>query len=117
MFGFGYTNHHHNSDRIGWRYIESKDQIELLLYSYNNKEVIKKHLAYVDFNKEIILGLTIVKDQYVNERNVIVYLSYNDRFKHFNYTYYSPDNILDYSLGWYFGGNKTAPHVINIQEF
>ena len=117
MFGFSYGYHHHNSDRIGWRYTPNKNQVEILLYSYDQKKVIKKHITFVDLNDVIKIGLTVIKDHYTKERNVIVYLYQNNSFSHFNYVFYCPSSVINYSLGWYFGGNRCAPHNIKIKQF
>lgn len=112
LLGFGYNLHHLNSDRIGWRYVSSKDKIELLLYSYNRKERVKKHICYVDINEDVLINF------YVEFKNGFRYvyskITTNKKIYYTKAKFHKPIIVLLYGLSLYFGGNIAAPHDINI---
>ena len=112
LLGFGYNLHHLNSDRIGWRYVSSKDKIELLLYSYNRKERVKKHICYVDINEDVLINF------YVEFKNGFRYvyskITTNKKIYYTKAKFHKPIMVLLYGLSLYFGGNIAAPHDINV---
>lgn len=112
LLGFGYNFHHLNSDRIGWRYVPSKDKIELLLYSYNRKERVKKHICYVDINEDVLINF------YVEFKNGFRYvyskITTNKKIYYTKAKFHKPIMVLLYGLSLYFGGNIAAPHDINV---
>ena len=112
LLGFGYNFHHLNSDRIGWRYVSSKDKIELLLYSYNRKERVKKHICYVDINEDVLINF------YVEFKNGFRYvyskITTNKKIYYTKAKFHKPIMVLLYGLSLYFGGNIAAPHDINV---
>lgn len=112
LLGFGYNLHHLNSDRIGWRYVPSKDKIELLLYSYNRKERVKKHICYVDINEEISINFYVEFKK--GFRYVYSKITTNEKIYYTKAKFHKPIIVLLYGLSLYFGGNIAAPHDINV---
>ena len=92
LLGFGYNLHHLNSDRIGWRYVPSKDKIELLLYSYNRKERVKKHICYVDINEEISINFSVQFKE--NSRYVYSTIKTKDKTYKTKAKFHKPTNIF-----------------------
>lgn len=118
LFGYSWGWHHKNSDRIGFRYNPFLDNVEIVLYSYvDGKRVPATHIANVEIGQRIKIGLyihigswaTVGKSgisRYINvviDENVILSKEYKGK-----------DAGLGYTLGGYFGGNRRAPHQINI---
>lgn len=124
LFGFSYGFHHTNSDRIGWRYVPTSDKIELLLYSYVDTLVYKRHLCFININDLYYIGLKVIPNKLTKKRNIYttiinmttigtaVEIVQTNRFR-FKFT--APWYALRYTLGLYFGGNRTAPHTIYIK--
>ena len=112
LLGFGYNLHHLNSDRIGWRYVPSKDKIEFLLYSYNRKERVKKHICYVGINEEISINFYVEFKK--GFRYVYSKITTNKKIYYTKAKFHKPIMVLLYGLSLYFGGNIAAPHDINV---
>jgi len=49
--GFGSLRHHKNSKRIGWRYNQEQDNIELYSYNYTKGVRTIEYIKSVEFNK------------------------------------------------------------------
>lgn len=108
LFGISYGYHHTNSDRIGWRYNEETNKIELFQYSYENKKRFARYIDEIEMNKKYYISLEVHKNKKRNIRELtitidgkeyIFFLKYNEnRFSKISYT-----------LTPYFGGNKKAP--------
>lgn len=119
LFGFSYGFHHNNSDRIGWRYIQKSDQVEILLYSYVDKKRIKRHIAYMDIGVAYDVKLSVELKYPGKNRRVRVDI-YNLESKEVPFiyiTHFSYEQVwyyIKYTLGLYFGGNRKAPHNIII---
>ena len=113
LCGFSTTwFHHKQSGRVGWRCLDGKT-IQLLTYSYNkSKTEIKEH---------DILG-TVEPDE-------IFFCSVEDTEKEYVYTFrkgFEMEEVVKtdakqkdwflfhYILFPYFGGNKKAPHKMNV---
>lgn len=108
LFGFSYGFHHNQSDRIGWRYNNITNKIELLLYSYECKKRYSFLLKSFDINEDIIIKLSVdLKEDY---RSIIIEIN-NKRISYF---LKHKQTFWGYTLGSYFGGNRTAPHNILI---
>lgn len=113
LIGIGVVHHHFNSVRIGWRWIEQRNQIELVSYTYKNKERDYKHITWVDINQEfeIYMSVHIVQDN-------LYYSVYFNKHICDGGTY--PLNKWYYKLPFlytcfpYFGGTEVAPHNITI---
>jgi hypothetical protein len=105
LIGFSDCNdcHHENSVRIGWRWYQGKMQV--CGYYYNNGERCWTEAIDVALHSEIYCGLRLEPDHYivVIEDQVMIIPRTN-----------SCETGVYYKLFPYFGGNRTAPHNINI---
>jgi hypothetical protein len=114
LFGIGYFPFHRwNSIRFGWRYSKENDKIEILAYWYLNKVRNFKHICYVDLNREYDYSINLSKEEGK------VYFSVSDL--HSQSAFFEAVNInfqyrnFGYILKPYFGGNRKAPHDMNIK--
>lgn len=118
LFGIGFFPHHHfNSARFGWRYNLEKDKIEILSYTYSNKKrIIPKVneeevvLADLEFNTEYFLKIKIENCSYTysvykGTRQIGTMIRVERGTRRF----------MGYFLQPYFGGQKKAPHEMNIK--
>lgn len=99
------SNHHQNSARFGWRWLDG--QLEIHAYAYVSGERITKLIGTVDLDQAVDYHIQLTNDHYV------FYLQGYDpvRIKR-----EAPCTIgLYYMLFPYFGGDETAPHDIHIQ--
>lgn len=119
LFGFSYGLHHVDSDRIGFRYIIETNNVELVLYSYEKGTRLKTHsLCKVEIGEKVSISLYVGLNEdgkregrvkIVSEtRGVIVDETFIREVK---------NPWIKYTLGLYFGGNRRAPHTINIEEW
>lgn len=104
--------HHKNSARFGWVYNPDKKKVEIHGYWYNKGERKSEYLCDVNFYTSYILTIDIAynhprirftvvqKDANYEKVSKIIEVSKLPR--------------ISYYLGLYFGGNRTAPHDINI---
>lgn len=108
LFGFSYGFHHNQSDRIGWRWNPSLNKIELLLYSYEQKVRRSFKLTEVALNTLNIIELEV----YLNG----LYRHISIKINNETYAFCLLQDPVNwgYTLGLYFGGNRTAPHNMNI---
>ena len=112
LCGLSYGYHHYNSDRIGWRYIIEDDEFEITTYSYVNGVRIPT----------IILGK--VKANEIFKVEISTTIKNDKRFVIFEFNDVQIKQIYDvskvwikYTLGLYFGGNRTAPHTMKINYY
>lgn len=114
LFGLSYGHHHKNSVRFGWRCNDkSTPKIEILAYCYIDGVRIDEydediHIAMVDINQYYTYRIHVTDNDYTltifnqgqvaGQRSII----------HKGLPWYG------YQLYPYFGGNKKAPHDINI---
>ena len=112
LFGFSYGNHHYNSDRIGWRYLPTEDVFELLTYSYVDGVRIQPiSLGKVKSNEKFRVRIkTSIKS---DKRTVTFELNDNTITK----SYKVSKVWIKYTLGLYFGGNKTSPHKMTVNYY
>lgn len=104
LIGIGYMPWHRvNSVRIGWRWIESIQLIELLQYIYINGKRTHGHLAFVPLNEKAVVKIwgevSCHKIQVDNKPPVKVLIK---------------PRQWGYLLRPYFGGNQPAPHTMTI---
>lgn len=84
-FGFGARRHHKNSIRLGWRWNEDTQKIDLFIYEYVDGEPIQNYFKSISLNKSY--KITIKSDR----------------------KYW-----FGKELNPYFGGEAPAPHDIQI---
>ncbi|PRY15726.1 hypothetical protein CLV24_102350 [Pontibacter ummariensis] len=97
------TDHHTNSARFGWRWY--KEQLELLAYTYKDKELSYELIGAVPIGEPITCELRMEKQQYVFEAN-------GKRITMPRGCSGEADGLQLYP---YFGGNEAAPHDITIK--
>lgn len=105
LYGFSDcgTLHHVNSARFGWRWFNNR--LELLAYTYVNKQVKYELITAVAINEPIHCELKAEEGQYrfiVGDKEVILPRACSGL-------------VEGYQLYPYFGGNETAPHKITIK--
>ena len=93
--------HHYNSVRWGWRYNALSGNIELLEYCYINGNRSINYITYCRINGKHQLWI----DQ----------SSLGGWELSSEYVYKMPNTWLCYELHTYFGGNRTAPHDMEIK--
>lgn len=113
LCGIGYFPgcHHVDSARFGWRYNTTTGLIELLAYCYVDKQRIIKPLAACEIGKEYILKLYVGNNLY----SLCVLDPVTNAYAGYVTVRYTHRKRLQYGLWPYFGGNRQAPHEIQIQ--
>lgn len=109
LFGVGFFPHHHrNSARIGWRWNIVTQKVELFGYVYNRGQRVAKYLTSVKLGEKFRASITLEGIGY----GFIIQRHGLDAVHEFmkGKTYF-----IGYKLGAYFGGNKPAPHKMNIE--
>lgn len=113
LFGLSFGFHHKNSARIGWRWNNKTNRIELLAYVYRKGKRVNEWdeniiiSNNIELNEEIILELLVTRESYLF--SVDTYSGIKSiELKHEKLC------KLGYELYPYFGGNQTAPHNIEI---
>ena len=96
-------SHHTNSARICWRYNIDKSCVELFGYIYDNKIRSFEHIADCQINVEQNASL-VVKDKSAT-------FNINGTSKTFKTSKWPK---WGYRLFPYFGGDKVAPHDVNV---
>jgi len=108
LSGLSFGLHHTNSFRIGWRYVPISDKIELLHYFYNNEQRYFKIIGFCNIDE------TTTIDIHLNRtcNSISTYIKGDERFSYFDF-----EDVpkFGYYLFPYFGGNKLAPHKMNIE--
>lgn len=106
LFGFSYGLHHNNSARFGWHCVE--DHIALFAYCYINGKRQEKFITLVKPEQEYKLMISVSNKKYVF--TVFEGKSLIQR------TIDKPNNLfkIGYKLWPYFGGNRKAPHTMEI---
>jgi hypothetical protein len=111
LWGFSEgLNNQYNSARIGWRWLN--DQLELFAYVYVNGTLLRDPVSYdppfiktVAIGSEINCSIAVSGSNYIfTVDGIIVKTSRGTSVSKFN----------GYQQYPYFGGNLTAPHLINI---
>lgn len=99
--------HHYNSIRFGWYYNPLIDKIEIYTYGYHNGERFFDRITSVSFYKTVDMIIEANGD--VHTLNIY---NYSGFLKGYAVTVRS--SFIAYSLGLYFGGNRPAPHDMQI---
>ena len=93
--------HHYNSVRFGWRYDALSNRFEVLYYVYQNGERLFNHMISRSANQPLNMRLNKVD---------VGHWSF-----FYEYGFDMPKTWLCYELHPYFGGNRTAPHDMEIK--
>ena len=99
---------HENSARFGWRYDVQSDMIEVAPYLYTNgkreyAETLGLETFFCEIGKEYDLSITAYA----------TYVMYNIGAKHWAIEQNIPAH-RGFTAPIYFGGNKRAPHTIEV---
>ena len=112
LFGIGYLPHHHiDSARFGWRYDVLQNKFIISAYCYVDEQRIIKELCTVDVMQTCTFIIKKEVDGY----------TFKVQPKHLLYQVKSVfiplyhTKYISYPLGFYFGGDKTAPHDMMIE--
>ena len=108
LFGFSIGLHHNTSFRYGWRPDLETRTIEIVAYEYHDKvRQATIPICKVDLNKWVFFGL------YYSPEGHSKYVVINNGMKTITNTVnVKKKSGLGYTLGFYFGGNETAPQDI-----
>lgn len=106
LFGvcFGW-NDHKNSVRIGWRYKDGA--FKLFSYSYNDSK--RSIFLLHDFPADTTVYMKMIFDF---KNNQVLFI--REGYITFKLNYDFPKCKIGYYLYPYFGGNKKAPHKMNV---
>lgn len=107
LFGFSIGLHHYTSYRFGWNCIDN--EIHIYAYSYVKGKRLIDEICVIDNNVEYKF-IILIK----NGRAVFTVISPELAIKQAIHPAPS-SRMFGYSLWPYFGGNKVAPHDINIE--
>lgn len=104
LYGFSdcSTQHHLNSARFGWRWLDN--QLQIFAYTYKGGVRTEKFITTLELNKEYIYELEARGNKYffqVNNKAVTMERGCNGM-------------SAKYKLFPYFGGDEAAPHNIKI---
>jgi hypothetical protein len=106
LFGLSDGLHHHiNSIRLGWRWRNDLNCIEIMVIKYQNRKRTIEHLTYAYEDIYYNFNINIYKGFYEVEFNGIKKSFIRDT----NY------NFVRYKLFPYFGGSTTAPKNFKIE--
>lgn len=112
LFGFSVGWHHNTSFRFGWRPNTDLTKVEIVVYEYaNGIRLTTRPICEVACDKTYRYTL-----KYSAITQSIMYLVSGPGVFVSRYTKcdLGNKNKIGYTLGLYFGGNKTAPHDITI---
>lgn len=107
LMGFADCNsqHHDNSARFGWRWLDNK--LEIHAYAYVRGERITKLIGGIDLEMEYDYQIKITKNAYIFYLQGFETVEIERRSK--------CEKGLYYMLFPFFGGNEVAPHDILIR--
>lgn len=112
LFGFTLGLVHDNSIRFGWRCNPNSSLIQIMCYYYYNGKMYYKPLLYVKPEKEYNYILEYSDSRY----RFIVKNNYNEYITSFETEKLKfKDKYFSYNLYFYFGGDLTAPHDMEIK--
>lgn len=103
--------HHKDSARFGWRYDTKTEQIEILAYTYVNGRRLTQHVCHCMIGQQYDLHLKVLTTCYY----LAVHYKSDVRSIGYAWVNHAHNKKFMYRLGVFFGGNKTAPHDIEIE--
>ena len=98
-------HHHRDSIRLGWRYLPTTKEIEIMTILYSRGKRTIKHLCYTEDNVDKTFEIIINKKSYVVRYDTDIAIIRRE----------SKWNWFRYTLGVYFGGKEPAPKNIYIK--
>lgn len=118
LCGVGFLpGHHKDSIRCGWWYDPGRKQIAVNVYAYVNGVRIIQHIGYCYMNTTY--GVQIIFDRTAKAYTLVIWETTPDGKEYIQRVGIA--NIeakhkkrFAYSLGVYFGGNRTAPHTMYV---
>ena len=114
---YGMDGIHKNSGRIVWRYNPNTDKIELAAYCYDNDIRVYQLLGEVNIDEQILVSVEVM-DNIIKMSLVGVYNNDKlDTTKGNTFKMEFNESLKDkfkFSCDLYFGGNRVAPHQINV---
>ena len=113
LCGFTMGTVHKNSFRIGWRYNEKEDNIELFYYSYVNGERFFSYLCSVDFMFPTHIYMSFQYSDSLKGCETVIRVD-DGEYKFFDIAL-NHRLRFSYPLSIYFGGDKTAPNDMIIE--
>ncbi len=106
---FDFIPNDNNSIRLGWRYNPESDKIELTAYVHDQGPTV--FLPDEPFEVDPHKGIRVTIRTYVDKWVLEVTEIEAKKTKTFSYTPKEVNTYMfAYENGFYFGGNKTAPH-------
>lgn len=113
LFGVALRGIHRDSVRFGWRYLRGTARVELLAYVYRDGARITAPLCQVPMNHWYTLS--IHSRELLGHDWVFRVHNENGELIHQNWMPGKRPGLFAFLLGPYFGGNRTAPHDIQIE--
>lgn len=117
LIGFGFLNfnkfppHHYESVRVGWEWNPGTLCIDLYAYWYDRGERKENYLLSVRRGLPLEVIMSASYDYY----NITIIYNYSPEKKTVNYPIKRTKHYpISYLLGPYFGGNRKAPHNMDI---
>ena len=106
---FGVFGIHENSVRVAWRYNPMIKKIELALYYYKNGKMIVRPMTDVKIGEVVRTSINVYTDKVrvciESGKCYVQTIDFEDTLLY---------NIPLFGCGLYFGGNRTAPHRIDV---
>ena len=107
LIGFSdcFSHHHKNSARLGWRWSEEKQKVEIFAYTYAKGKRAFKWINDVVLNEKFTMKIKVSKNMYyftVGAPGVGLERGCNSK------------SAFGYKLFPYFGGDEVAPNDVNI---
>jgi hypothetical protein len=105
LYGFSDNNmdHHQYSARFGWRW--SEGALRLFAYVYNEGLWTEKELSVINIGQEVSCSISVAGTSYLFKVNGAITEMPRKA---------STEKGKGYQLYPYFGGDETAPHLVNI---
>ena len=117
LVGFGFFNfnkwppHHYESVRVGWRWNSENSIVDLYTYRYELGKRIIIYLTSVRKGMPIVVEMSASNKSY----EVSIECRYTPHRGNFSHIIDRKTNYpISYLLGPYFGGNRKAPHNMDI---
>lgn len=113
-FSLGLRGIHKNSFRFGWRYNPNTEKIELSGYIYTNSNRSYPKLMDIDLGEKARLDIIAISKSGHLDVEFFINGTSMHRINYFTDEYRQNTVMLIYESGLYFGGDKPAPHNIDI---